>query len=80
MDDQQILSEITALVEEEDTLRRRHGEAALDDAGRARVEQIEIALDQCWDLLRQRRARREFDADPDAASVRGVETVERYQQ
>lgn len=80
MDDQQILSEITALVEEEDTLRRRHADAPLDDAGRARVEQIEIALDQCWDLLRQRRARREFDRDPDAATVRGVETVERYQQ
>ena len=79
MDDQQILSEITALVEEEDTLRRRH-EAALDDTERTRVEQIEIALDQCWDLLRQRRARREFDSDPDAAKVRGVETVERYQQ
>lgn len=80
MDDQQILSQITALVEEEDALRRQHAQAALDDGERARVEQIEIALDQCWDLLRQRRARREFDRDPDSATVRGVETVERYQQ
>jgi hypothetical protein len=80
VDDQQILSQITALVEEEDALRRRHADAPLDDPNRARVEQIEIALDQCWDLLRQRRARREFHEDPDAASVRGVETVERYQQ
>ena len=80
MDDQQILSQISALVDEEDTLRRRHVESRLDEAEQARVEQIEIALDQCWDLLRQRRARREFDRDPDSASVRGVETVERYQQ
>jgi len=80
VDDQQILSQITALVEEEDALRRQHAQGALADGERARVEQIEIALDQCWDLLRQRRARREFDRDPDSATVRGVETVERYQQ
>lgn len=80
MDDQQILSQITELVEEEDALRHRHADAPLDDAELARVQQIEIALDQCWDLLRQRRARREFHDDPDAATVRGVETVERYQQ
>jgi len=80
VDDQQILSQITALVEEEDALRHRHADEPIDDAERARVEQIEIALDQCWDLLRQRRARREFDGDPDGATVRGVETVERYQQ
>jgi hypothetical protein len=80
VDDQQILSQITALVEEEDALRHRHADHPLEDAERARVERIEIALDQCWDLLRQRRARREFSADPDAATVRDVETVERYQQ
>ena len=80
VEDQQILSQITSLVEEEDALRHRHADESLDDTDRARVEQIEIALDQCWDLLRQRRARREFDSDPDAAKVRGVETVERYQQ
>lgn len=80
MDDTDILSRITALAEEEDTLRSRHTEEPLSSDERARVEQIEIALDQCWDLLRQRRARREFDQDPDAASVRSVETVERYRQ
>jgi 5,10-methylenetetrahydrofolate reductase len=78
MDDQEILSRITALVEEEDHLRRRHAEEPLEDAEAARVERIEIALDQCWDLLRQRRARREFHQDPDAAEVR--EIVERYRQ
>lgn len=80
MDDQQILSRITALVEEEESLRARHTEERLDAEERARVERIEIALDQCWDLLRQRRARREFDDDPDAAAARDIETVERYQQ
>jgi hypothetical protein len=80
MDDADILSQITALVEEEDGLRSRHRERALADDERARVEQIEVALDQCWDLLRQRRARREFHEDPKQATVRGTETVERYQQ
>ncbi len=80
MDDTDILSRITALADEEDQLRTRHAEEPLSADERARVEQIEIALDQCWDLLRQRRARREFDEDPDSASVRSVETVEHYRQ
>lgn len=80
MDDEQILSQIDALVQEEDALRTRHGESPLSAEERARVERIEIALDQCWDLLRQRRARREFDQDPDRTAVRTVETVEHYQQ
>ena len=80
VDDQQILEQITALVDEEDDLRRRHAESRLDDGERARIEQIEVALDRCWDLLRQRRARREFSADPDGAEVRDAQTVERYQQ
>ncbi|MBW3604874.1 MAG: DUF2630 family protein [Actinobacteria bacterium] len=80
MNDEQILSQINALVEEEDALRTRHDEASLSAEERARVERIEIALDQCWDLLRQRRARREFDQDPDRTAVRTVETVEHYQQ
>ena len=80
MDDTDILSRISALAEEEDALRTRHAEEALSSNERARVEQIEIALDQCWDLLRQRRARREFDEDPDTAAVRSVETVEHYRQ
>jgi uncharacterized protein (DUF2384 family) len=80
MDDQEILSQITALVEEEDHLRRQHAEEPLADDERARIERIETALDQCWDLLRQRRARREFRDDPDAAEVRAADTVERYRQ
>ena len=80
MDDQEILSRITALVEEEDQLRRRHTEEALDHDERARIERIEIALDQCWDLLRHRRARREYAEDPDGAEVRDVATVEHSRQ
>jgi hypothetical protein len=80
MNDDEILSRINALVAEEDQLRSRPDEVRLSEEERARVEQIEVALDQCWDLLRQRRARREFDEDPDAADVRAAQTVEHYQQ
>ena len=45
-----------------------------------RLRDIEVMLDQCWDLLRQRRAKREFGADPDDAHVRDPETVEHYEQ
>lgn len=80
MDDEEILARIRALVEEEEHLRGRHEESPLATTERARVEQIEVALNQCWDLLRQRRARREFNADPDNAAVRPADTVERYRQ
>lgn len=80
MDDRDILSQMTALVEEEEHLRRTHVDEPLADADRARVEHIEVALDQCWDLLRQRRARREHGQDPDSSVVRDTETVERYTQ
>jgi len=79
MDDPQALSHINALAAEEHDLRSKepHG---LDDAGRARLKQVEVELDQCWDLLRQRNAKREFGDDPDAASVRPEGVVEGYQQ
>jgi Rad3-related DNA helicase len=80
MEDEQILGQISALVDEEEQLRTRHEESPLSQDERRRVQQIEVALDQCWDLLRQRRARREFGDDPDAAGVRAAETVERYRQ
>ncbi len=79
MDDEQILDRINALVEEEERLRDRT-ESPLTAEERRRVEQIEVSLDQCWDLLRQRRARREFGENPDRADVRDPETVERYVQ
>ena len=75
MDEHDIIGRIQALVDEEHKLRQP-GEAADE----ARLTQLEEALDQCWDLLRQRRARREFGADPDDASARPIDTVEGYQQ
>ena len=78
MNEQEIIDRIHALVEEEDRLREEGERIEQDD--RARIEQIEVALDQCWDLLRQRRARREFGEDPDAAAARDADTVEGYIQ
>ena len=80
MSSPEILSHIGELVEEERNLRERHGERPLDGPQRLRMEEIEIQLDQCWDLLNQRRALREFGTDPNQAKVRGEETVEGYQQ
>jgi hypothetical protein len=75
MSDKTILDHIAALVEEEHRLR--------DDAGKAdqdrRLKHVAEQLDQCWDLLRQRRAKREFGDDPATAAVRDVGTVERYE-
>lgn len=75
MDDQEILGRIRSLVNEEHELRE--GDSPPDEA---KVQRLEEALDQCWDLLRQRRARRQYDEDPDAASVRDTDTVEHYRQ
>jgi hypothetical protein len=73
-DDGDILSRIQGLVDEEHELR----EGGHPD--RERLQRLEEQLDQCWDLLRQRRARREFDQDPTQASARSTDTVEHYQQ
>ena len=80
MDDRQLMDRIGALVEEEHTLERQATGAGLDDDQEARLRELEVQLDQCWDLLRQRRARRHAGQDPDDASVRDVETVEHYRQ
>lgn len=72
MNDTSILQHINALVDEEHRLRGSGGDAA-------RLKHVEEQLDQCWDLLRQRRAKREFGDDPAAAQVRDVGTVERYE-
>jgi hypothetical protein len=75
MSDKTILEHITALVEEEHRLLA-DGENAEQRA--VRLKDVAEQLDQCWDLLRQRRAKREFGDDPDAAAVRDVGTVELY--
>jgi hypothetical protein len=84
MDDESILSHIEALVREEHSLQRgEEGDAARGKplAGdRERLERVSVELDRCWDLLRQRRARRSAGEDPDEATERDAETVEKYLQ
>ena len=71
---------IQRLADEEHELLTRAADAPLSDEERARLRSIEVALDQCWDLLRQRRARSEFGLDPKDAHVRDATTVENYEQ
>ena len=80
MNDAEIVDHIDKLVAEEHQLEREHGEQGLSEEQRQRLQQIEVQLDQCWDLLRQRRARRHAGKDPDDAAVRPASIVERYQQ
>jgi Protein of unknown function (DUF2630) len=80
MDESTITYRIKELVEEEHRLRTEDRAALPSDERRARLAQLEEALDQCWDLLRQRRARAEFGEDPDAAAPRPVDAVESYEQ
>jgi len=75
MEDAEILQFINGLVDEEHTLRGQ-GEGV----DRERLDSVEKMLDQCWDLLRQRRARRQYGEDPDEARTRPEGTVEGYQQ
>lgn len=84
MSDESITARIDKLVAEEKELRAREQQDRDDDdsleADRKRLRAIEIELDQCWDLLRQRRAKEEFDQDPDEAGARSADTVENYEQ
>jgi hypothetical protein len=79
MDDKTVLSRINGLVDEEHTLREqlRRGEIS-GDAERARLNELEVSLDQCWDLLRRRRALSEYGEDPSEAKVRPADEVEGY--
>ena len=80
MDDKQVLDRIGALVSEEHALERQATGEGLDEDQQARLHEVEVQLDQCWDLLRQRRARRSAGRDPDGAEVRSKDTVEHYLQ
>jgi hypothetical protein len=80
MDDVDILHRIGELADEEHELERSHAGDGLAGDDLARLKALEVALDQCWDLLRQRRARRHGGQDPDGAQVRPEETVEGYRQ
>ena len=79
MDDRQIQEQISSMIETEKALRDRFAAGEISAAEEhAELARIEVALDQAWDLLRQRRARREFGEDPDAASERPAHVVENY--
>jgi hypothetical protein len=73
--DKTILDHINELVEEENRLR---ADTARPEQHAERIKHLQEQLDQCWDLLRQRRAKREFGDDPDSAKPRDIGTVERY--
>ncbi len=77
VEDQPVLNYIQRLVEEE---HRLHEKGARSRADRKRLSQVQIELDQCWDLLRQRRALREVGLDSDDAEVRPPGIVENYEQ
>ncbi|GAA5081514.1 hypothetical protein HNP84_002757 [Thermocatellispora tengchongensis] len=81
MQDGEILSRIKDLIAEEHELRGKltAGELSSEEENE-RMRSVERALDQCWDLLRQRRARREFGQNPDDAAVRPSDEVDSYQQ
>ena len=78
MNDKEILAQINKLAEKEHQLFKREAADGVTEEERAELRRIEVTLDQCWDLLHQRRARRSAGLDPDAATVRDPDTVEKY--
>jgi hypothetical protein len=75
--DQSVLNHIQELVQQE---HRFHGQEGMTDEDRARLRDVQVELDQYWDLLRQRRALRGIGQDPDKAHVRPADIVEKYDQ
>lgn len=80
LDDDDLVRLIDSLVEEEHSLEREHVGEGLKDRDRTRLSQLEIQLDQAWDLLRRRRARRSAGQNPNDEGPRDPGTVENYQQ
>jgi hypothetical protein len=80
MDDATIHDSIEQLVAEEHELWDREAGGHANETDRRRLAEVKVSLDRCWDLLRQRRALEEFGMNPEAATARSEETVERYQQ
>jgi hypothetical protein len=80
MDDSTILQKVSDLTEEEKRLEESHELEALSKEQVARLHAIEVELDQCWDLLRRRRARRVAGLNPDGEGVRSESVVENYEQ
>ena len=80
MDDKEIVRRISELAAEEQELEEAHVGEGLSDDEQKRKRDLEITLDEMWDLLRQRRAKRSAGQDPDAAQERSADTVEGYLQ
>jgi uncharacterized protein DUF2630 len=80
MNDPQIHDSIEQLVSEEHELWERESSGNATDEDRRRLKAVQVSLDQCWDLLRQRRALRNAGLDPNAAEERPSDVVERYWQ
>jgi len=78
MEDQDVLQSINKLAAEEHELFEKESEGEASNAERKRLEELQVQLDQCWDLLHQRRARRNAGLDPSEAQVRDPGTVEGY--
>jgi len=78
--DAEIVSEIHKLMEQEHSMERSHEGSEMSAEEQERLHRLEETLDQCWDLLRQRRARRAAGQDPDSAEVRSKDVVEGYRQ
>jgi len=78
VEDKDLIERINQLADEEHELFQREARGEVSDAERERIEQLQVTLDQCWDLLHQRRARRSAGLDPDDAEVRDARTVEGY--
>ena len=78
MDDKKVTDDIDQLAREEHELFERESHGTATDADRERLQRLQIMLDQCWDLLRQRQARRAAGLDPEQARLRDEKTVEGY--
>ena len=78
MEDQSVIDRINELAREEHELFQKESHGQASDADRDRMKRLEVTLDQCWDLLHQRRARRSAGLDPDEATVRDETIVEGY--
>jgi hypothetical protein len=79
MEDEDVLHGIKRLTDEEHALFEQESKGEITNESRERLRQIEVGLDQCWDLLRQRRARRSAGLNPEGASIRDPGTVEGYE-
>jgi len=78
MEDQNVIDRINELAHEEHELFQKESQGSATQGERERLKWLEVSLDQCWDLLHQRRARRNAGLDPNEAQPRDVKTVEGY--